>query len=167
MERTDELMDKFFSATTTLDEERELKEYFLSGKVRPEHKPYISLFLAFDNEKATVCTGKILMPEVRKVARKSLWLTVGGVSAVAASFIIAVTLFYPKEDTNYAVIHGKRIEQKEFVKKYAEAKLEKVNRLLSRNLEPLKKLEKIETEQNALDKLVKAQQMVDNAKKLK
>jgi|GEM_PF-3189098 len=167
MERTDELMEKFFAGTSTLEEEQELKEYFLSGNIRAEHEPYRPLFMAFDSEKTAVCSGKILIPEVKKNHHRSLWLTVGGISAVAASLIIAVMLFFPKEETNYAVIHGKRIEQKEFVQKYAETKLEKVNRLLSRNLEPMKKLEKIETEQNALDKLVKAQQMIDNAKKLK
>ena len=37
MERTDELMEKFFAGTSTLEEEQELKEYFLSGNIRAEH----------------------------------------------------------------------------------------------------------------------------------
>lgn len=135
MKRIEELLEKYFEATATLEEEKELKEYFSSENVSEEYTKYRPLFIAFQEEKNVVYEEKIISKN-----NKIFWIRFSTLSGIAASVALVVILFLtPNKDISdtFIVMNGKRVNDVELAQGYAENKLMNVNSLFSRNLQPL------------------------------
>ena len=101
------LLQKFFEAETSLEEENMLREYFSKDEVDPELLPYREFFTNTDSQFETEKEERIeervmdyiLENESKNRGRyRQLWLTVSG---IAASLVIAVSamLYYQGEQT--------------------------------------------------------------------
>jgi len=141
MERIDKLLDKYFKGETTLAEEAELKQYFANGNIAPEHKPYSPLFQAFGQElqqKSTAPVKKVL--PMQQTGRR-MWVRALFYSGIAASLVLAVWIQCPRQEEDYAIIRGRRIDNPEYAQRYAEKKMNDVNEMLQHRLKPLRDAE--------------------------
>lgn len=156
MDRIDEILEKYFRAETRLDEEKELKAYFSSGKVKSIHEQYKSLFLLFETESNVKFTEELpQFSEAKVKPTKNFYLRwVSAGISVAAVLIIAVMLIKPQYGTarDYAMVNGKYIDNEEIVMQMANAKLENINGVLSRTMKPVENISKV---RNSLDKVRK------------
>jgi hypothetical protein len=99
------LLNRYFDATSTVEEENELINYFTSGIVDDELKPYIPMFsglkeLSADEEPGLEeeLMNHILETETRQKGKtRRIWQTV---TAVAASIMLAILAvnFYSNEN---------------------------------------------------------------------
>jgi hypothetical protein len=145
-----ELLEKYFRGETSLAEERELKRYFISGNVAAEHEIYRALFEEFkleSNETANVPLKKVI-PEQRKIKR--IWFQTFAYTAIAATLLLLVWIQFPQANDDFAVIDGKKIENPEYVQRYTEKKLSKVNNILARSMEPMKSFNKVRQDMEPL-----------------
>jgi len=155
MELMNELLEKYFRGETSLEEERALKKYFLKGTVAAEHEIYRTMFEVFKHESNETANAplKKVIPEQRKIKR--VWFQTFAYSAVAASLFLLVWIQFPHATDDFAVIDGKKIESPEYVQRYTEIKLSKVNNILARSMEPMKSFnhvrQNMETLQNVRD----------------
>jgi hypothetical protein len=143
MEMMNELLEKYFRGETSLEEEKELKQYFLAGNVSPELKIYRNLFGVFDQElteKAISPLNKVL-PKQRKIKR--IWFQSFFETGIAAVIVILLWVQLPLSSPNYTIIGGTRIDNTEFAQRYAAKKLSKVNAMLARTMSPLKSINKV------------------------
>ncbi|MBN2767398.1 MAG: hypothetical protein JXR27_13595 [Paludibacteraceae bacterium] len=132
----DNLLAKYFNATSTIVEEVQLKSYFLSDNVKEQHLAYKSLFEVFNdesiqklphnNQKKTIQTTKSL-----------LWWSRISASGIAASLVLGVWLMNTNVSADYAYVNGQRFDKKEIVEQLANQKIEYVNELLDRTLKPV------------------------------
>lgn len=160
MKRIEELLDKYFEATATLEEEKELKKYFFSENISEEYTKYQPLFVAFQEEKNMVYEEKIISKN-----NKIIWVRFSMLSGVAASIAVVFMLFflYNKNLDTFIVMNGKRVNDVELAQEYAENKLMDVSSLFSRNLQPLNDaesrikegLEPIIQAENAAEQVIK------------
>ena len=79
------LLEKYFEGQTSLQEEKELKNYFSSEDIAPELMQYRSLFGYFSKEKTTESKTKIVLEKKSKNIR---WL------GMAASIVILLGIGY-------------------------------------------------------------------------
>ncbi len=155
MKRIDQLLEKYFQAASSVEEEKELKRYFLSGNVDDEHKMYEPLFSAFSEEK------RVKLP-VAKQRKKtySVFPTAFSMTGIAASIIFAMVWFLSPEKMSdtYIVMKGKKMDDQMLAQQYAEAKLAKAFALLDSGMEPIKRIENIEKN---LEPLYKAKNTIE------
>ena len=86
----DTLLDKYINASTTLQEEEILKQYFNSDTVAPHHKQYGMMFDYFKESKQDTFTKNIVLtPKTLNNNRK--WLS------IAASIALLVSIFIGKQ----------------------------------------------------------------------
>jgi hypothetical protein len=143
MEMMNELLEKYFRGETSLAEEKELKQYFLTGNVSPDLEIYRNLFGVFDQELTEKAISPLIkvLPKQRKVKR--IWFQSFFLTGIAATIVILLWVQLPSTSLNYTVIGGTRIDNTEFAQRYAAKKLSKVNTLLARTMRPLKSLNKV------------------------
>lgn len=135
------LLNKYFQAKTTLEEENELKRYFASDEVLAEHEMYRELFDALAEEAEIVIHPKKLKIPVEKSKKHALkFIFYPGIAAIV---LLCIFILSKEADNSYVRINGKKIKQQEFVEQYASMKLKKINVLLSGSLNPLDNLYKI------------------------
>ncbi len=113
LDRIKILVDKYLEAETTLDEERELAEYFATTTEIPEEyipiKAMLNVVGAVKEQKA---------PEVARPDRSKRreWLMIGGIgSAVAAAACLVFMLMTPKIADSEIVIEPTPAPQPELV----------------------------------------------------
>jgi hypothetical protein len=89
-----DLLEKYWQGTTTLQEEQQLREYFCGGDIAAQHQVYKPLFLSFNPEKRMEDDGydafakvKLQQTDNHKFNRRT-WKGL----AIAASFSLAVAL---------------------------------------------------------------------------
>ena len=80
----EKLLDKYLDATTTIEEENELKNYFLSDNVAPHLQEYKALFGYFSASKSERYT-KTIQLKTQKMNWK--WLS------IAASVVLLVSVY--------------------------------------------------------------------------
>ncbi len=161
MERASDLLEKYFRGESTLAEESELKQYFRTSAVLPEHELYRVMFVTFDEElkeKANKPALKIL-PEQKKVKR--MWIQTFIYTGVAASLMITLWVKYPKQPDNFAVVSGNKIQDTEYAEKYAEKKLNQVNDVLNRSMKPMQNIEKVRNNLHPINKLSSVKERMD------
>lgn len=148
------LIDKYFCAETTLEEEKILRNYFASGEVEEEWLPYKALFgtfTAISEEKSTPAISFI--PEKRKrisIFENRKWIV--AIKAVASCIFIVLVVSLLKNTYNdyilqkdtYIVMNGKRINDSELAVKYANKQLAKSSQKIKKGLSKLDKLEKLQ-----------------------
>jgi len=137
MERINKLLDNYFKGATTLAEEAELKQYFATGTIDPEHTPYSALFEAFGQELQQQYSAPVIKVQP-KPAVKRMWVRTLIYSGIAASLVLAVWIQRPRQEEDYAIIRGQRIDNPEYAQRYAEKKLKDVNEMLRYKLKPLR-----------------------------
>ncbi len=110
----EKLLEKYFEATTTAAEEKQLKEYFTQGEVAPHLEQYAPMFSYFSVAKEERFTRQVSLKTKRYIYQ---WIS------VAAVAVIALGVFFGK---NYQ-------EQKEAEFAYLETR--KALTLLADNLD--------------------------------
>jgi len=140
MERMNSLLEKYFRGDTSLSEEKELKHYFSGENVAAEHEIYRALFDVFELEKTETALSPLnkVIPKQRKV--KQIRIKVFAYTGIAASLLLLLWVQIPKSNENYAVINGTRIDNPEYVQRYAQKKMNYVNDILKDGLKPLQRM---------------------------
>jgi len=135
-----ELLEKYFRGETSLTEEKELKHYFSTGNVVPEHEIYRPLFEVFELELEDIATSPLIkvIPKQRKI--KQIWIKTFAYTGIAASLVVLFWVQLPRTTENYAVINGSRIDNPEFVQRYAQQKLNNVHEILKDGLKPMQRM---------------------------
>jgi hypothetical protein len=143
MEMMNELLEKYFRGETSLEDEKELKQYFLTGNVSPDLETYRILFGVFDQELTEKAISPLIkvLPKQRK--NKRIWLQSFFTTGIAATIVIVLWIQLPPSSLNYTIIGGTRIDNTEFAQRYAAKKLSKVNNIIARTMSPLKSLNKV------------------------
>ncbi|MBT8206573.1 MAG: hypothetical protein KJP14_00380 [Eudoraea sp.] len=113
-DRIEKLLEKYFEATTTTAEEKELKDYFTQGEVASHLEQYAPMFTYFSAAKEERFTRQVSLKTKRYIYQ---WIS------VAAVAVIAFGLFFGKEYQ----------EQKEA--EYAYQETRKALSLLAENLD--------------------------------
>ena len=138
MEMMNELLEKYFRGETSLAEEQELKQYFSKDKVAPEHEIYKALFEVFNEEKTEKGVSPILKVIPGQKIVKRIWFRTFAFTGIAATIALILWVKLPQDNTNYAFIDGNRNENTEFVQHYTLNKLNRVNRMLAKSMNPMK-----------------------------
>ena len=135
-----DLLEKYFSGTTSLAEEKELKHYFSAGNIAPEHEIYRTLFEVFELELNDTALSPLIkvIPKQRKI--KYLWIKTFAYTGIAASLFLLLWVQLPGTPENYAVINGTRIDNQDYVQRYAQKKMNYVNEILKDGLKPMQRM---------------------------
>jgi len=140
MEMMNDLLEKYFSGTTSLAEEKELKHYFSAVNIAPEHEIYRTLFEVFELELNDTALSPLIkvIPKQRKI--KYLWIKTFAYTGIAASLFLLLWVQLPGTPENYAVINGTRIDNQDYVQRYAQKKMNYVNEILKDGLKPMQRM---------------------------
>ena len=91
------LLNKYWDGETSLEEEAQLRQYFIHDQVADEFAPYRALFTFFDASANLQMEADIAQPQLgsphanqgKTIVRKMNWIT-----SAAAAVILAIGLFY-------------------------------------------------------------------------
>ena len=141
MENINNLLEKYFRAETSIAEEQQLKSYFTSDRVLPEHLPYKALFETFSVE----ALQKMPVRNVKTVKKSKpvLWWSSLSASGIAASLILGFWFLSVDASADYAYVNGHKVENRELVEELANEKLLHVNGVLKRALQPVDELQTV------------------------
>ena len=138
----EKLVEKYLDATTTLQEEAILKNYFTGGFVAKHLQEYAYLFNYFATAREETFTKTIILAPKKSKKRNLTWFS------VAASVALIVSLFFGKQQ------YDKNKQRKEAQRIYTQ--VSKGLALLSKNL---KKGEQavavLYTYENTINKILK------------
>lgn len=84
----EKLLEKYFEATTTTAEEKELKDYFTKGEVAPHLEQYAPMFSYFSEAKEERFTRQVSLKTRRYIYQ---WIS------VAAAVVIAFGVFLGRD----------------------------------------------------------------------
>jgi len=98
MERINKLLDNYFNGETTLAEEAELKQYFATGTIAPEHTPYSALFQAFGQELQQQYAAPVTKVLPKQPTGKRMGVRALFYSGIAASLVLAVWIQRPRQE---------------------------------------------------------------------
>jgi hypothetical protein len=158
MENIDKILQKYFDGSSTLEEEKLLKIYFKSDKVSADHLSYQPLFQAFGEEAAVSYPEKEFKPKFRLSISRFMYAA----SSVAAIILLAFWLFgSPAVENDYAIVNGTKINNPEIAQEMAMKKLNKVNDIISNNLQPLENISAYKDELQPLETISKVKQEMD------
>tara|TARA_B110000971_G_scaffold96498_1_gene99265 strand:+ start:208 stop:642 length:435 start_codon:yes stop_codon:yes gene_type:complete len=138
----EKLVDKYLDATTTLQEEAILKNYFTGGSVAKHLQEYAYLFNYFATAREETFTKTIILEPKKSKKRNLTWFS------VAASVALLVSLFFGKQQYDI------NKQRKEAQKIYAQ--VSKGLGLLSKNLKKGEQaLAVLYTYENTINKILK------------
>ena len=138
----EKLVDKYLDATTTLQEEAILKNYFTGGSVAKHLQEYAYLFNYFATSREETFTKTISLEPKKSKKRNLTWFS------VAASVTLLVSLFFGKQQ------YDKNKQRKEAQRIYAQ--VSKGLGLLSENLKKGEQaLAVLYTYENTINKILK------------
>ena len=150
-----DLLERYFNAQTSLQEENQLKIYFNSNEIDPEHEIYRPLFDVFESE-SEISYRSDSSADLKIKSRKlsNFWLKSISLTGIAASLELAEWLFGNNSTTaDYAIMNGKRINDAEYAQQLAVSKMNKVNKMLSKNMQPLNSIRIVKKNLEPMDKL--------------
>ena len=130
MDKTEELLEKYFDGRTTCAEEHDLRQAFIQGNI-PEHlEVYRPLFAGLDKVSTRQGHAEDLTPPRRKIALHSSrfrhWA--GTIAAgLALCLVLARLLTVNEESENYVIIDGKRYTEPTLVQAKAREALDNVS----------------------------------------
>lgn len=87
------LLDKYWSATSSLDEEKLLQDYFASDDIKEEHLSFRPLFASFKKEQQVELEQEIILPHNEKSLRKTKIFKLRNMG-IAASILFAVMILF-------------------------------------------------------------------------
>ena len=79
-----------------------------------------------------------VIPKQRKI--KYLWIKTFAYTGIAASLFLLLWVQLPGTPENYAVINGTRIDNQDYVQRYAQKKMNYVNEILKDGLKPMQRM---------------------------
>lgn len=142
MENINELLNKYFSGTSTLEEEKVLKKYFTSDELTTEHIAYKPLFEVLELEaKLTYSPSSQKITKKKRFHLRTFLYTSSG---IAAAILLTFWLFgSPAMQGDYAIVNGTRINDNEIAQQMAQEKINKVGTMLQGRLTPLETLQTV------------------------
>ncbi|MBB3187258.1 hypothetical protein [Microbacter margulisiae] len=129
MNNVETLLQKYFDAETSLEEEALLRNYFLSNHISSSLEKYRYLFVSLSDQRNEEIPDsefdKHVIAALSHRHRHSfayhfmLWSS----AAVVAFFIATGTIYYVQRQNNYMIVNGQRINDPEKALMMAAAKL--------------------------------------------
>jgi len=117
-----QLLERYHQGDTSLEEERQLSDYFCNAPLPDDLLPYRALFRFFRHEAAVMPPQKI-NPSMRKAIRIFAPLT-----AVAAMLILFFALYHPQPAQEFLCYKdGARIDDREEVVQLAQHQLNQIS----------------------------------------
>jgi hypothetical protein len=120
MKLIDEILDKYWEGQTTLQEEQELRSYFRSDRVSPEHEVYRPMFdyqtqmgaetLDFDPFEK-IGSGEFSKPKSIKQWKPFVKWAIA--ASIAAMFMLGSTLLLDKPDKNLGTYDDPQVAYQE------------------------------------------------------
>ncbi len=153
------LLHRYFEGETTVQEERELETYFISGEVADELKQYKGFFSGISELSGSVNDDTIESDILNYISRnepaqksKRVWLW-QAVSGIAASVILVVGgfLFFQQQEQQYA----DTFEDPAVAYAYAEQTLHYMSAKYNQGLAALSNFDKLQTAAEPLQEGVK------------
>jgi hypothetical protein len=147
------LIDKYYSGKTSLDEEKYLRNALSSEETTQDNNYNKLIFNTFEEEKTETAplalkTFSPVTHTPRKFTfyrKKWLYLT----SGMAACLLIALGMFFyhqEEKNTAYVIIDGVRINDEQLAIEYVNKQFAEISRKIDESLEPLYKIEEKERE---------------------
>jgi hypothetical protein len=164
MENINNLLDKYFRAETSIAEEQQLKNYFSSTGVLPEHMQYKALFDTFSVESFQKMPVRNVKAK-KKVSKPVLWWGSLSASGIAASLILGFWFLSVDASADYAYVNGHKVENRELVEELANEKLLHVNGVLNRALQPVDELQTVKENLQPLREIGAKMNSIRNNKK--
>jgi len=113
-----ELLQRYFDGTTSLDEERKLQRYFAEGNLPDSLKAYQPMFAGFAEERAVA-------PPTHRHEVRRFRLSWSVITGIAASVALILLVGFPKTQDDYIYyVDGQRIYDKATAMAAAERKLQ-------------------------------------------
>lgn len=164
MVKINELLDKYLMGLTTLEEEKELKNYFLSDDVKPEYEIYRAMFETFNFEllESAPTSSRKNKPYRRNVKR--FWLQTISFSGIAATLLLVLWFISAQPGEDFAIIRGKRIDNPEYAQQYTRMKFQKVNNLLAKSMKPMESFEIVRSSMNPVHKITETRERIKEIK---
>ncbi|VBB48642.1 conserved hypothetical protein [uncultured Paludibacter sp.] len=153
MNRIDDLLEKYFAGKTSLQEEKELKTYYKQGNIIPAHQKYAPLFQAFENEREII-SQKTEIKSAKNISLRQRIMIITS-SVAAACLLILFIARYQTNDENYMIVHGKRINNSEMARNFANAKIEKSLNVIHKSLASYKDNKLVREKLNEIEKQIK------------
>ncbi len=97
-DRIEKLLEKYFEATTTSAEEKELKEYFTQGEVAPHLEQYAPMFTYFSEAKEERFTRQVSLKTRRYLYQ---WISVAAVAVIALGVFLGKD-YQEQKEAEYA-----------------------------------------------------------------
>lgn len=131
-----DLLERYFEAQTTLQEEQQLREYFSGTDIAPEHAVYTQMFCAFAEERQQLnMTAPTFSAQDKFTVNSNSkkfhfrWMSI----AVAAALAIFAFLMMPERgDSLKLIIDGVNVKNRELAISMADTQMEQVNSMLGR-----------------------------------
>ena len=161
-----ELIEKYFSGKTSLEEEKKLKQYFSSARISQELKKYEPLFQYYEKSGKEQLSNRPLFPDTTQKEKRIIRTRIISIAFAAASVLLIAGLFLllQTEKKNIqstvsdpVVAYNQTKEALLYVSKTLNKGLEKTKTLETFNtgVENLKKVDKIEKSLESVDQLSK------------
>ena len=165
MERLEELLNRYFEGETSLEEERELREFFRSTQIIPSQwECYRAIFGYFYSERAIVSDRASSAIPTKHRVRKITWLST---AAAAAACVVFAALYEVKEPTVVAPVRSLaqevKVEKVEEVNRVAPqpAKAALVRMIKSKKVKKVAPAKKVEEPQSRIVKPARKRHTID------
>jgi len=155
------LMDKYYSGTTSLEEEKQLRNALFSEETKHNDICSKLIFNAFEEEKAVTApfSAKTFSPLQDKPRKfrfyRKKWVYIA--SGIAACLLVVLGTFfyqYEQKNTAYVMINGVRINDEKLAIEYVNKQFSEISCNIDKGLESLRKVEENEKEIEEKIKLI-------------
>ncbi|MDD2584179.1 MAG: hypothetical protein WCR61_03820 [Bacteroidales bacterium] len=148
------ILDKYFEALTSLEEEQQLRDYF-AGEVAPEYAIYKPLFNSFSNERESLNNVKV-DKNVKSTSSKKLHYWFSRISVIsAAALVVLMFSIWPKQsDSLHLLINGVTVRNSELATSMAQTQLTRVNSMLGKYKQSNNQLEDLNRVGEAISPLM-------------
>ena len=161
------ILDKYFEALTTLEEEQQLKDYF-AGEVAAEFSIYKPLFNCFSSERElidniserfdfTVKDASVKRSSSKKVHLGLRWVSI---AATAALVVFMFNVLPEKRDSLRLLVDGVNINNNELAMSMAESQLSRVNFMLGKYKQSNEQLEGLDRVGDAMSPLASMEKLL-------
>ena len=100
----EKLLEKYFEATTTAAEEKQLKEYFTGGEVAPHLEQYAPMFSYFSVAKEERFTRQVSLKTKRYIYQ---WVSVAAVAVIALGVFFGRD-YQEQKEAEYAYLETRK-----------------------------------------------------------
>lgn len=132
------ILEKYFEALTTLEEEQQLRDYF-NGDVAPEFVVYKPLFNTISSERESI--GVLSKDECHVSDKKASSASLNklhfifrsvSIASIAALVILMFSIWPKQNDSLHLLINGIDVQNSELALSMAETQFSKVNSMLGK-----------------------------------